>query len=152
MSQYWTVNSEHTYESFCKHARKMFDEHKYTTYQWRHGQDRSLDQNALFQVWARQYAAHFGRKPEKEVTEAEHETVKRHFKKMFYLEVQAEWMILEVTDLRTGQISKTWRSSSKYGRGEMFEFLTFVQALAAQNGCILEARGEFNKLNREKNQ
>jgi len=42
-----------------------------------------------------------------------------------------------------------FRSSKDYKVGEMFLFLTWLQNFAAEDGIVLESRGQYQKLQKE---
>lgn len=145
----FTVNSEVTYSFFVKYVRANFEEHKYSTYSVRHGKERSLTSNALFHVWALEYGCFLAKLPTKGldalIREGIIEGTKRAAKRMFYKEFKYSWMTFEKFDPFTGQKKKDFRSSKGYKVAEMFEFLTWLQATAVMDGCILESKGEFEK-------
>lgn len=151
MSEHWIVNSDITKRAFFAHVDKLYDEFKYLTFAWRIGPDRSLDQNALFHVWLTEYIAFKLGIDKKQVTKAEVAGIKRTLKKLFYIETSYSWMIHTITDYSTGRTKKDFTSSADWGRGEMFEFLAWMQMLAANDGCVLEAKGQFKKLQAEQN-
>jgi hypothetical protein len=145
-----TVNSEPSWLAFVAKARKVYDETHYATFsEPRIGPDRSLDQNSLFQVWSREAAAYIASKHTRDVTEEEFESMKRKMKHAFYSDTGSPWMILKLTDPLTGESRPEFRSSAKYGRGEMFEFLTWIQMFWAKLGLVLESKGEYAALVRK---
>jgi len=110
---------------------------------------RSLDQNSLLQVWARQYVCHLlaVEKP----SDAELEAMKVTLKRSCYAENGWSWLIEDVKDLFTGESSKRLKSSADYDVGEMHSFLDWVQRKAANDGLILESLGEFQELREAQN-
>lgn len=143
------VNSPVSVLAFVNFIQQLFREHKYLTFTWRIGQDRSLDQNSLLHVWLTEYAAHLLNKSKKAVTEAELEGIKKVAKKRYYTETGAPWMVIKPIDPWTGEEGALQlRSSKEYTRGEMFIFLTWLQNTAAGDGLVLESRGEYAKLQR----
>jgi hypothetical protein len=144
------VNSVFGLTAFAKFAQSLFDQHKYVTFTWRIGADRSLDQNALLHVWLTEYCAFLLRKDKREVSEGELEGIKKKAKRMYYAQTGAQWMVISPIDPHTGEVGKPiLRSSKKYGRGEMFLFLNWLQMTAANDGLVLESRGEYAKLQRQ---
>lgn len=143
--EFHIVNSEHTWKCWVKDARAYYDKYKYVTFvPPRIGPLRSLDQNALFHVWATEVAAHAMRKDKKCVSHGELDGCKRALKRKFWLETKHKWMIYEIIDPLTGESKKDLSSSTRWSRGEMFEFLTWLQAYAATDlSLILESQGEF---------
>ena len=150
MSQQWTTNSDLTLEAFISNARKLYAEHKYLTWSMpRIGADRSMGQNGLFQKWARVWAAEILNVRESEVPDGAHEGMKRDLKKMYYNMYGQKWMICRVEGPLSGGKKIDYSSSSKWSRGEAFDFLTWMQMAAASSGVILESQGQFNKLQRD---
>lgn len=147
--EFWIVNSDHTLTAFVAHVKKQFADHKYVTYRWRIGADRSLDQNALFHVWLTEFAAHLAKCITKDVTPPMLEQIKKDVKGWCYRESAWDFMVYEEASLLTGETKKGFTSSSSWGRGEMYNVLCWLQAFAAQYGCVLEAKGEFAKLKRD---
>lgn len=151
--QAWTINSEHTKKAFLKSVTDAFEEHKYITYAApRIGPDRSLDQNALLHVWLTEYAAHLLTKHKKEIAPGELEGIKRHAKGEYYRRYSHPFIIHVITNPKTGQARRDYTSSKSWKKGEMFHFLTWLQMTAAQDGLVLESKGQFAKLQREHEQ
>lgn len=131
-------------------VESLYRDHKHVTLSVRVGEDRSLDQNALLHCWLAEYAAHLGGIHKKAVTPGMVEFLKRKCKKAFYSETGQPFMLTKLVDPLTGEEGDTiYASSRDYKRGEMFLFLTWLQRFAAEDGCILESRGEYAKLQRE---
>ena len=144
------VNSPIAVLAFVNFMQALFRDHKYITFTWRIGADRSLDQNALLHVWLTEYAAHLLNKAKKAVTEAELEGIKKTAKMRYYTQTGFEWLIVTAVNPWSGEEYKPQlRSSKKYTRGEMFLFLTWLQDTAAGDGLVLESRGEYAKLQKE---
>jgi hypothetical protein len=152
MGEAYTVNSKQTLEAYKRHIDGLFEEHKYLTFSApRIGQDRSLDQNALLHVWLTELAAHLARCHKSDVTVGMIEGMKRTAKGLYYRATQAHWMIHTVKCPLTVREKTDYTSSKTWKRGEIFEFLNWLQMFAAEHGCILESRGEHAKLTREQN-
>lgn len=148
----WIVNSMADLIAFPKLIESLFEEHKFLTFTWRIGQDRSLDQNSLLHVWLTDYAANLAGIHKKAVTPGMVEFLKRKCKKAYYKHAGQPWMLTTLVNPVTGQEFETIFASSKdYKRGEMFLFLTWLQNHAAEDGCILESLGEYAKLQRKSN-
>lgn len=146
----FVVNSLPSLAAFWSFIQSMLHEHKYVTFTWRIGEDRSLDQNALFHVWCTEMVAFYLRKDKRAVTEPELEGMKRKAKKLYYQETGYPWLVMRPIDPQTGKEGQLmFRSSKNYLRGEMFQFLTWLQMVAANDGLVLESRGEFTKLQRK---
>lgn len=154
MSESWQMNSESSFTAGVAHLRKLYDEHKWVTIKWRIGKDRSLDQNALFHVWCTEWIAHKLGKHPKAVLKNELAGMKRTVKKIFLLAYPEakDWMTHEITDYAENKTKKDYTSSADWKTGEMFTVLTFMQLEAANQGIILESKGEFAKNQREQNQ
>jgi hypothetical protein len=143
----FVVNSLPSLVAFCALVKQLIGEHKYITFSWRIGQDRSLDQNSLLHVWLTEMAAYYLKKDRRAVTEEELEGMKKKAKKLYYTETGQSWLVIRPIDPQTGNVGLlTFRSSKRYKQGEMFQFLTWLQMTAANDGLVLESKGEFNKL------
>ena len=152
MGESWTVNSKPTLEGYIVQVRNWFDEHKYLTFpKPRIGVDRSIDQNSLFHLWCSQWIGYKLGKDYRRVEKAELAGMKRTVKKLYliYNPDSAVWMIHEITDYSTGKKKKDYTSSSDWKTGEMFLVLNWIQLAAANDGLILESKGEHAKLTRE---
>jgi len=146
----FVVNSLLSLAACIQWITRMFEEHKFVTFSLRIGADRSLDQNALLHVWLTEYVAFLLNKSKKAVSKEELEGIKRTAKRRYYVETGAEWMLVTPFDPWSKQEGKrVLRSSKDYTRGEMFLFLTWLQNTAANDGLVLESRGEYAKLQRE---
>ena len=138
------INSEPSLRVFLDLVEKAWWAHKWLTFpRPRIGEQRSLDQNALYQVWSREYAAYLLKKPVKQITEGELDGMKRILKAHAYRDNGWDFMIYEKINPFTGEIKRDYRSTKNYKTGEMFQFLTWVQMKAATDGLVLESKGEF---------
>lgn len=154
MAESWVINSEASKTAFKKNLDDLFEKHHFITYgPPRIGADRSMDQNALLQVWVREYIAHRLQKHVSHVTEGELEGTKLIIKKQFTAAHPDcyYFMVFELVNIYNGTTKKEYTSSSSWKRGEMFMVLTWFQMIAAQDGLILEAKGQYAKLQRESN-
>lgn len=152
MGEAFTVNSEQTKAAYHRQVDIWWEEDKYLTFPApRKGVDRSLDQNALFHVWCTEWIAYKLGKHPKAVIKSELAGMKRTAKKIFLLAHPdcKEWMVHEIVDYSTGATKKDYTSSKDWLTGEMYMVLTFIQLCAAEDGLILESKGQFNKLQRE---
>lgn len=146
------VNSERSKEEFKSYVDRMFAEHKWLTFsEPRIGEDRSILQNSLLHVWLTELAAHFAKCDKKEVTAGMVEGTKRTVKGCYYREFNEPWMVHQIVCPISGRTRMDYTSSASWKQGEMFHFLTWLQAFAAQHGCILESKGEYAKLQRTQN-
>ena len=154
MGEQWTINSTASLSAFQKNVENLYSEHRYITFGApRIGVDRSLDQNALFHVWITEYAAFCFRKDKRDLTIGEKEGVKRIIKKMYtaYNPDSYSFMVFDLVNPLNGQTRKEYTSSKDWKKGEMFQVLCWFQMSAAEQGLILESKGQFAKLQRESN-
>lgn len=150
MGESYQTNSEPSFTGFMKHARDLYDQHKFVTWYWRIGESRSLTQNSLFHVWLTELAAHLIKCHKDDITKGMIEGTKRTVKGLCYRTYGYEWLIHEVKCPITKRSKRDYTSSSTWLQGEMFIVLTFLQNYAAsEHGLVLESKGEFNKLQRE---
>lgn len=152
MGKSWVINSEISKKAFIANLEKLFSEHKYITYAApRIGADRSLGQNALLHLWLTDFGCYLAKCHYTEFTDGMMEGIKKSVKGLFYREYPYEWMIHDVKCPITKRSKKDYTSSSKWKQGEMFLVLTWLQDFAAKKGCVLESKGEFQKLQRGQN-
>ena len=141
--------------AYVKKVEVMYAEHKYLTFdEPRIGADRSIPQNGLLHVWLAEYAAFILKIDKRDVYEGILEGMKLDAKKRFLLDNpdSSSWMVHEVKGPLSGRIKKAYTSSASWGRGEAYVFLTWLQMLAANDGLILESRGQFAKLQRKEDE
>src|SRR5690554_3085953 len=118
--------------AFLVWGLSLFEQWKYVTFTVRLGADRSLDQNALLHVWLTEYAAYLLKKDKRSVTKAEVEGMKKHVKKVFWVERRESWMLFNPINPATGEVMPMqFQSSSDYKVPEMFQFLSWLQMKAA---------------------
>ena len=110
----------------------------------RYTSPRSMDQNALFWVWAGEFARFLLDK--QKITVAEKEDMAYTLQRRCYADTGWDWLITQRTDLMGGGSRTDRRSTTKFAKGEMMVFLDWVQMQAADRGLILEARGEYQEL------
>lgn len=155
MGESFTINNETSLQAFIKYAGSLYESHKYITFSApRIGADRSMDQNALFHVWATEYAAYRLRKDKRDVSDGELDGTKRIIKKHFTAAHPEAYgfMVYELVNPLTGEKKKDYTSSKTWKRGEMFMVLNWFQMVAAQDGLILESKGQFEKLQRKQHE
>ena len=149
----WTVNSEHTLNAYIAQVKADYAEHKYLTYpKPRIGADRSLSQNGLMHVWLAELWSFAMRKDKRDMTEGDMDGIKRAMKKRYFEYSREPWLIHKVTDPFSLESKNDFRSSRKWLKGEMFNFLTWLQMYAAEADLILESKGEHEKLRREQHE
>lgn len=105
---------------------------------------RSLDQNSLLQVWARDFARHV--LDRNKITAEEQEAMRITLQRHCYAATGWPFLIEEQIDLFTGEAKVGRRSTTKFKKGEMFDFMSWIQAAAADRGLILESQGEYAEL------
>tara|TARA_R100000808_G_scaffold24974_1_gene60053 strand:- start:1071 stop:1541 length:471 start_codon:yes stop_codon:yes gene_type:complete len=109
---------------------------------------RGLPQNALFHIWIRDAAkAAF----EQEPTEVELEGMKRYVKQKCYTQTKQNFLVQSLANPKTKETRLDLTSSSKWLKGEMTFVLDWMQAFFAEQGVILEARGEYVELTEAQN-
>ena len=152
MSAQWTTNSAATLKAYIANVHSLFDEHKYLTFSApRIGPDRSLSQNRLLHMWITQIVAEKLNISIKDAAKLKGsiEGTKSDLKGMFYRHSGHEWMVHNVKGELSGREKIAYTSSADWGRGEAFEFLTWMQLAAAGIGIVLESKGQFNKLQKD---
>ena len=146
----WTVNSDNSEIAYIAQVKKWRAEHGYLTFpKPRIGKDRSLDMNALFHVWATEYAAFLLNKGIKQVTKGELAGMKRIIKKRFNANHGNDFMVHDVVDPYTGKSKRDYTSSSDWKQGEMFMVMEWLQFYAANDGLILESKGKHRQLKKQ---
>lgn len=143
------LNSLPAKVAFFKVVDDLWEQHKYLTFsEPRIGPDRSLTQNNLFHLWATDCWFYYQSLPKGKIQPDELDSIKRSLKKRCYGETGWPWLSHVIVDVFGGpdaEPKKDFKSSADYSRGEMFDFLTWLQMRAAQDGLILESKGEFAK-------
>jgi len=137
------ANSEQALEGVITTLRDQWKESHYLRVTIKRGKTRNLDQNALFQVWARQYAESIFCRL---VTDVEHEAMKYTLQKHCYADTGWEFLIGEKHDLFTEEVRRDRAKTSQLETGEMFQFMEWIQARGADSGLILESLGEYDRL------
>jgi len=152
MGEAFTVNSLQSKAAYHAYVDRRWEEDKWLTFDPpRVGEDRSISQNSLYHVWLTEFAAFLTPCHTKEVTPGMLDGIKRSTKGMFYRECGHEWMIHKVICPLTKREKPDYTSSASWLHGEMFLVLTWLQNFAGSQGCILESKGQFKKLQREHN-
>ena len=152
MGEVWVLKNETSKKAFIANVEKMFDEYGHLTYDApRIGADRSLGQNAIFHMWLGEFACHLAKCHYTQLTDGMIDGIKKTVKGLFYREYPYEWMVHKVICPLTKREKTDYTSSAKWKQGEFFLVLTWLQNFAASQGCVLESKGEFSKLQREQN-
>lgn len=153
----FTVNSDSSLSEAKKKLEIHYINHKYCTYSVRIGADRSIDQNALLHVWLTEMAAFYLKKGVKEVSKGELEGMKRTAKRECYHDNvmvdknYTDWGFLVhqiVNPKNESEVKADFTSSADWKRGECTIFLEWLQAKVHFDGLVLEAKGEFEKIQR----
>lgn len=148
----WVLNSDTSEAAFIANVKKLRAEHKYIAYSApRIGADRSLGQNGLFHVWLTDFGCHLAKCHFSQFSDGMMEGIKKTMKGLYYKEYPYEWMVHKVICPLTKREKTDYTSSRTWKHGEMFLVLTWMQSFAATQGCVLESKGEYAKLQREQN-
>jgi hypothetical protein len=75
--------------------------------------------------------------------------MKRIIKQRFNASTPNNFMVHDVTDPFTGNTKRDYTSSADWKVGEAFMVMEWLQLYAANDGLILEAIGQFDKLMRK---
>lgn len=154
MTNQFIINSAPSRMAFNKWVDDLQREHGYITFsEPRIGADRSLDQNALFHVWLAEYCAFTLNVHKKEVSKGLIQGMKDLVKQRFTARFpdSFSWMVYDVINPITKEARQDYTSSKAWKSGEMFQVLTWFQMTAAEDGLILESKGNFAKLQRKSN-
>lgn len=151
MSDAILVNSKESLVAAQKKLAEDFEKHKYCSYAPRYGISRTLPMNDLLHVWLTELAADLLKCHVKQINKGILNGTKRTAKKTFYLERHYPWMIYEIVCPLTGNRKKEFTSTASWKKGEMLEFMNWLQMFAAEKGTILESRGEHSKAVKQQN-
>lgn len=147
--QFWIARTEkdltRAIDNFKKYLIEHWDFKKPVTWKpQEYKNPRSLSQNALFHIWARELAVYFvGRGSNPETTTEEN--MKLYCKQQF----------LGFEDIIVGKtvIPAQLRKTSKLDKGEMYHFMDKIYHWGIEVGCVLSLPddSEFVKLRNETN-
>ena len=154
MTEQFIVNSLASRMAINKWIDDLYAKHGYITFsEPRIGADRSLDQNALLHVWLSEYCAFTLKVHKKEVSKGLIQGMKDLVKQKFTARFpdSFSWMVYDVINPITKETRQAYTSSKTWKSGEMFQVLTWFQMTAAEDGLILESKGNFAKLQRISN-
>lgn len=141
------VNSERTRDEMIDNVYRLFDQHKFVTFEWSTDAACGLPQMALFHIWLRQYAAHILRISKHDVTEPIVEGMKKNVKKQYYVETSARFIVQQIVDpWAPDRIKLAYTSCAKWKRGEMYQVMNWLQMKAAEDGLVLESKGEYKDI------
>lgn len=150
MPQYWQVSNQEQLTNLIEFQTQALLAGKHLTYKIGKPESaRSQSQNALFQVWAREYACHLLN--QHKVTEEQQEDMKYTLQRHCYAEMGWDYLISRNADLFTGEEKPARAPTKRFGVGEMHQFLNWVQMKAANDGLILESKGEYKELQEAQN-
>lgn len=107
---------------------------------------RSMEQNALFQVWTRQIGEMVF---EREITEVEHDAIKIDLQRRCYLDTGWSFLVRKLPAPITGKSKVERTPTAKLDKWDMHEFMNWIQRFAAEKGLILESTGEHSELKGE---
>lgn len=139
MSQ-WIVNSQFKLACFLKHLHEEYEQHKYLRIELRAGAERSLSQNALWALWAREQIAPF-----LGITEEQTRMLMYHM----FLGYHDETIKGPKGDLVIDHQLRTTTRPHRLTKGEMHDFLTRVEMWCSERGLYLEVKGEYDQLKKE---
>lgn len=140
------INSQQSFDRAVGDLYAMYDEHKFLSVEITPGSERTSKQSqkALAHIWFREYAAYLLKAPAKTLDKEIVEAFKEKAKKCFYADTGEKWIVVEVPDLWGPNEAKlVAKSMSEWSPGEAFQFLSWLQAKAADDGLILESKGEY---------
>lgn len=134
--------------AFLKLAEDLWNKEHYIEFSWKIGPRSSMPQKALMHIWLRQWVAHLTKQKERDVTQKQVDGMKHWVKKNFYLQTGADFMIdMEPNPYDLRESRRTFSSIADWTPAQCNEVMTWMQATAANNGCILESMGEFQEMN-----
>lgn len=144
MSNTVVVNSEKSLQKLIQTAVERFEEDKYIVWSWKKKSNRTLSQNALLHVWLTEYCAHLLGIDKDSVTPSMIEVAKKTAKRKCYAETAQEWLIETVPNpLDKGKLVNKLTSSASWSPEQCFYFMEWLQSIAANDGLILESKGEY---------
>jgi hypothetical protein len=157
VSRDYLVNSEQSKNLYIKRINELWDKgkedpkYRYMSFPApRLGEDRSISMNSLFHVWLTEYAAHLLRCDKRDISAGILEGMKRKVKERYYQTTQADFMVhVVVNPFDVSTKKKDYTSSAGWKTGEMKDVLDKMQMYAAEDGLVLESKGEHKKLTRE---
>jgi hypothetical protein len=147
MGDYWMVRTPDEIDVRVAHFAARIKADGTFPVAWRaepYRSPRSIDQNALLHVWSRDFARHVLDRAK--VTSEEQEAMRITLQRHCYADTGWAWLIDHHPDLFTGETKPSRRSTTKFSKGEMFKFLSWIQARAADHGLVLESLGEYAEL------
>ncbi len=111
---------------------------------------RTVSQTALYFVWCREYARHLTGLDtiNKDVEAQMSYTFIRHA----YAEMGWEWLMTKNVDLETGEERPAPVSVKDIDKHNMSQFLEWVQMRAANQGLMLEIKGEYKELKQKQHE
>ena len=140
----FTVMSERTCEQLQKMIRDNFEKNKYTVYSWHNGETPHLGQKQLLHVWLRLWIAHHNRIAEDEVSKEHMEAWKLAVKMRYYAATGAAFMVKRYRDPKAPDgLRLEYTSVKDWTPGQCFQVMEWMQLKAAEQGLILESKGEF---------
>ena len=107
---------------------------------------RSMEQNALFQVWTREIGEFVF---EREISETEHDAIKIDLQRRCYVDTSWPFLVRTLPAPITGKPKIERTPTSKMGKWDMHEFMNWIQRFAAEQGLLLESQGEHSEMKAE---
>lgn len=149
----FVVNSVDSMNAFMSKVPDLYGGKNYLVFSWTTGKKSSMPQKALLNIWIRTYAAHLIRKPEKDVTKTEINTMKRSAKRLFYTETHEEWMVEEITDpFHPDKKRMEVTSAADWDPQQTYHFMMWLQERAMHQHLILESQGDHQNMTKEMTQ
>ena len=146
MSRHWIITNLNQFIEFHRFLKAEYRNGKYIYVSYKTAKQRSLDQNALFHVWCREFSAHHASCKLRDVTEDMMTDTKYTFKKLYYQHTGNPELIKKNEDIFTGEKKSVPQSTKIYSVGTMFDFMEFVQNLASTKDLMLESSGQYLEL------
>ncbi|MFZ9296552.1 MAG: hypothetical protein ACO259_10140 [Bacteroidia bacterium] len=98
---------------------------------------RASEHNSAYHVWMRKYCACLAKCPVQMVTESMLLGLKRSLKRYFWLETKERWIIEQVKCPLTGDQKFDFKSSSRWTKPQMTQFMQWMQAFAAEQSSFV---------------
>ena len=141
MPESFKVNSKKTGQNCVEWVKFLCERYNYFHLYLKTDNKRTIDQNSLLHQWLSDWIRQkSGYKPAK----IHVEQLKRSLKQQAYLEGM-HYTLDSYTCMITRGNRKRWRSTAEYSVAELTQFLDYIQYLAAEQGVILEAKGDYKR-------
>lgn len=137
-----TVDSDSSEENAIKWIKELRKKYGRVKIDFTTGKSNSWDQKALFHVWLREY---YRQKYNKNPSTDEEKKFKWEVKIYAYTQGLHFMSESSYSSFLNKEMPRLV-SVAKLSTGEMYQLMNFTQMIAAQEGIILEAKGEYKKL------